>query len=83
MAAERQVRLFRNGRNRAIRIPKEFEIEGDEAIIRKEGDKLIVEPIETKGLLNVLATLKPVKDEFPDIDSDLGELDDVNLRPDA
>ncbi len=83
MAAERRVRLFRNGRNRAIRIPREFEIEGDEATIRKEGNRLIVEPIQTKGLLNVLATLKPVEDELPDIDSGLGKLDDVNLRPDA
>ena len=83
MAAERHVRLFRNGRNRAIRIPREFEIEGDEAIIRKEGNRLIVEPIPKKGLLDVLARLKPVKDEFPDVDRGLGELDDVNLHPDA
>ncbi len=83
MAAERRVRLFRNGRNRAIRIPREFEFEDGEAIIRKEGNRLIVEPIPKRGLLEVLATLKPVKDEFPDIDGSLGELDDVNLRPDA
>ncbi|MCY4212604.1 MAG: AbrB/MazE/SpoVT family DNA-binding domain-containing protein [Gammaproteobacteria bacterium] len=83
MAAERHVRLFRSGRNRAIRIPREFEIEGDEAIIRKEGNTLIVEPIQSKGLLDVLATLRPVKDEFPNVDLGLGELDDVNLHPDA
>lgn len=83
MAAERHVRLFRNGRNRAIRIPREFEIEGDEAIIRKEGNRLIVEPIKKRGLLAVLSGLKPVKDEFPDIDNGLGALDDVNLLPDA
>ena len=83
MAAERQVRLFRNGRNRAIRIPREFEIEGDEAIIRKEGNRLIVEPIQKTGLLEVLSRLKPVKDVFPDVDRGLGRLDEVNLRPDA
>ncbi|MCY4343086.1 MAG: AbrB/MazE/SpoVT family DNA-binding domain-containing protein [Gammaproteobacteria bacterium] len=83
MAAERRVKLFRNGRNRAIRIPREFEFEDDEAIIRKEGNRLIVEPIPKRGLLEVLATLKQAKDEFPDIDGGLGELDDVNLRPDA
>ena len=83
MAAERHVRLFHNGRNRAIRIPKEFEIEGDEAIIRKEGNRLIVEPIQRKGLLEVLSRLKPVKDEFPDVDSGLGALDDVSLLSDA
>ncbi len=83
MAAERHVRLFRNGRNRAIRIPREFEIEGDDAIIRKEGNRLIVEPIQKTGLLEVLSRLKPVKDEFPDVDSGLGALDDVSLLPDA
>ena len=39
---ERRVRLFRNGRNQALRIPREFELEGDEAILRKDGDRLIV-----------------------------------------
>ena len=34
--SERHVRLFRNGRNQALRIPREFELEGEEAIIRKE-----------------------------------------------
>ena len=38
--SERHVRLFRNGRNRAVRIPREFELEGNEAILRKEGDRL-------------------------------------------
>ncbi len=33
---ERHVRLFRNGRNQAVRIPREFELEGEEAIMRKE-----------------------------------------------
>jgi antitoxin VapB len=28
MHTERHVRLFRNGRNQAIRIPREFELEG-------------------------------------------------------
>ena len=40
---ERHVRLFRNGRNQALRIPREFELEGDEAVLRKEGDRLIIE----------------------------------------
>jgi virulence-associated protein VagC len=39
---ERHVRLFRNGRNQALRIPREFELEGDEAIIRKDDGWYIV-----------------------------------------
>ena len=42
----RQVSLFKNGRNQAIRIPREFELEGAEAMIHKEGDKLIIEPVQ-------------------------------------
>ncbi len=54
------VRLFRNGRNQALRIPREFELEGGEALIHKEGDRLIVEPIRKGKLLALLASLKPL-----------------------
>lgn len=37
------VRLFRNGRNQALRIPREFGLEGEEALMHKEGDRLIVD----------------------------------------
>ncbi|MBW1799648.1 MAG: AbrB/MazE/SpoVT family DNA-binding domain-containing protein [Deltaproteobacteria bacterium] len=79
MRGERHVRLFRNGRNQALRIPRDFELEGNEAIIRKEGKRLIVEPIERGGLLSVLSGLKPINDVFPDMDKDLLPLDDVDL----
>jgi antitoxin VapB len=51
MQTERHVRLFRNGRNQAIRIPREFELEGSEAVICKDGDRLIIEPVVKGGLL--------------------------------
>jgi antitoxin VapB len=41
---ERHVKVFKNGRNKAVRIPREFEFLGDEAIMRKEGDRLVIEP---------------------------------------
>jgi len=77
--SERHVRLFRNGRNQAIRIPREFELEGKEAIIHKEGDRLIVEPVRKGKLLALLASLEPLTEPFPDIDDDLSPLDDVQL----
>lgn len=77
--SERHVRLFRNGRNQALRIPREFELEGNEAILRKEGDLLIVEPIRKGRLLALLGALEPVTEPFPDIDEDLAPLDDVEL----
>jgi virulence-associated protein VagC len=41
---ERHVKLFKNGRNQAVRIPREFELPGEDAIMRKEGERLIIEP---------------------------------------
>ena len=64
----RHVKLFRNGRNQAVRIPREFELEGDEAILRKEGDRLILEPVPARSLLAFLATLEPLDEDFPEID---------------
>ena len=76
---ERHIRLFRNGRNQALRIPREFEIEGDEAILRKESDRLIVEPIRKGRLLTLLSTLEPLDEPFADVDEDLAPLDDAEL----
>ncbi len=47
MGMERHVKLFKNGRNQAVRIPREFELPGEDAIMRKEGDKLIIEPLRS------------------------------------
>lgn len=77
--AERHVRLFKNGRNQAIRIPREFELPGEEAIIHKEGDRLIIEPATKKSLLSLLSTWAPSDEEFPDVDKGLPPLDDVEL----
>ena len=77
--SERHVRLFRNGRNQALRIPREFELQGSEAIIRKEGDRLIVEPVRKGRLLALLATLDPLDEAFPDIDESLAPLDDLTI----
>ena len=41
-----RAKLFENGRSQAVRLPKEFRFEGDEVIIRKEGDAVILEPIK-------------------------------------
>lgn len=65
---ERPVKLFRNGRNQAVRIPREFELPGEDAVMRKEGNRLIIEPAPPKSLLAVLAALRPIEDEFPAIE---------------
>jgi antitoxin VapB len=66
--AERHVRLFRNGRSQAVRIPREFELPGADAIMRKEGDRLIIEAAPQKSLLALLATLEPIAEDFTPID---------------
>ncbi|HET7233691.1 MAG TPA: hypothetical protein VFJ16_27020 [Longimicrobium sp.] len=67
MSAQRRVKLFRNGRNQAVRIPREFEMSCDEAILRKEGERLIIEPAPPRSLLALLATLDPIDEAFPPI----------------
>lgn len=73
MGEERPVRFFRNGRNQAVRIPREFELPGESGVIRKEGDRLIIEPDRRKTIgevLDWLAAQPPLgpEDVFPDPD---------------
>jgi antitoxin VapB len=68
MSEQRHVRLFRNGRNQAVRIPVEFELPGSEAIMHRDGDRLVIEPVRKRGLIALLKTMKPLQEEFPEID---------------
>ncbi|MPZ30509.1 MAG: AbrB/MazE/SpoVT family DNA-binding domain-containing protein [Rhodospirillales bacterium] len=67
VSAQRRVRLFRNGRNQAVRIPVEFEIPGNEAIMHRDGDRLVIEPVRKRGLIALLKSMKPLNEDFPDI----------------
>ncbi len=68
MRTKRYVSLFKNGSNQALRIPREFELPGNEAIIRKEGDRLIIEPVQRRSLLAMLNTWKPLQETLPEIE---------------
>ena len=68
MTQQRHVRLFRNGRNQAVRIPVEFELPGNEAIMHRDGERLVIEPVRKRGLVALLKTMKPLDEEFPRID---------------
>ena len=65
---ERYVKLFKNGRNQAVRIPREFELPGEDAVIRKEGQRLIIEAVPPRSLLAVLAMLETLDEDFPPIE---------------
>lgn len=67
MFPERHVKLFKSGRNQAVRIPREFELPGEDAIMRKEGDRLIIELARPQPLLALLATMTPLEEDFPPI----------------
>lgn len=67
MTSVRHVKLFKNGRNQAVRIPREFELPGEDAVMRKEGAKLIIEPAAPQSLLALLATLEPIEEDFAPI----------------
>ena len=85
----RAVRLFRNGANQAVRIPREFEFPGNEALMRKVGNTLVLEPVAVeypRGSpqaflqgLDEIAKLGPRDEEFPDVDEGLLPLDDIVL----
>jgi antitoxin VapB len=65
---ERHVKIFKNGRNQAVRIPREFELAGEDAIMRKEGGRLIIEAAPRKSLVAWLSALEPLDDDFPSIE---------------
>ncbi len=68
MNEQRHVRLFRNGRNQAVRIPVEFELPGDEAIMHRDGDRLVIEPVRKRGLIALLESMEPLDEDFPQIE---------------
>lgn len=42
-------KIFRNGRSQAVRLPKEFRFEEDEVSIRREGERVILEPLHPRS----------------------------------
>lgn len=81
MTEQRRVRLFRNGRNQAVRIPVEFELPGDEAIMRRDGDRLVIEPVRKPGLVALLKTMKPLEERFPEIDDPVSARENMFWPP--
>ena len=77
----REARLFRDNNCQALRIPADYEIPGDRVMIRRDGERLIIEPVQKKNLLEVLANLHPLgpEDEFPEIDRSLLPAENVEL----
>lgn len=76
----RYASLFKNGRSQAVRIPKEFEFDGNRVRILRDGARLILEPVAVhRRLTAVLAELGPIDIEFPDVDAGLPALEQPEL----
>jgi antitoxin VapB len=77
----REAKLFRNNKSQAVRIPADFELPGDRVMIHRDGDRLIIEPMKRRELLEVLAGLQPLaeEDQFPEIDDTLMPVKDIDL----
>ncbi|HEY2070625.1 MAG TPA: hypothetical protein VGG48_13800 [Rhizomicrobium sp.] len=69
MGFERPVKLYRDGAAQAVQIPREFELPGEDAVMRKDGDRLIIEPKAPakKPLAELFASWEPIEEEFPEI----------------
>ena len=79
MPERRHVRLFRDGRNQAVRIPVEFELPGREAIMSRSGDRLVIEPMRKRGLVALLKTMKPPEQKLPKINDPVPAPDQDNV----
>ena len=58
--------LFMNGRSQAVRLPKEFRFEGTHVYVRKDGDRVILTPIDDR--IERLIALMGSSPNFPDRD---------------
>ncbi|MBM4194055.1 MAG: AbrB/MazE/SpoVT family DNA-binding domain-containing protein [Gemmatimonadetes bacterium] len=58
----RRAKLFLNGRSQAVRLPKEFRFPGDEVEIARDGDAVVLRPVEGRWA-RVLRSLPPGIDD--------------------
>ena len=81
VSTKKIVHVFKNGRSRAVRIPKEFDFEGDEVEMQKQADgSIILTAMKPQNLVDYLKTAEPwTGEDFIQDDSDLLPLDDFEL----
>ena len=79
MPETRQIRLFRNGRNQAIRIPVAFELPGETVLMHREGNRLVIEPVRERSVRALLASWEPIEGDFPNFDEGMLPAREVEL----
>jgi antitoxin VapB len=74
----RRARLFRNGRNQALRIPRDLEFPGNEVVLHKEDDRLIVEPVaRRRTLAEILPGLSQLTEDLPEASDSPAQPEDI------
>lgn len=67
--ARRTASLFRNGRNQAVRLPKEFTLDAAEVYIERRGEEIVLWP-KPKTWDDYFQRGHPLPEDFPD---DIGD----------
>ncbi len=76
MRTVREVSLFRNGRNQALRVPREFELPGNTALMYQDGPRLVIEPKPDATLAQLFSTWENLNETFPEVEDELMPLDE-------
>jgi antitoxin VapB len=74
-----RAKLLRSIGNQVAPVPADSELPGQKAQLDREVDTSVPERSDKPILLEVLDSLEPIGDEFPDIDEGLRRLHDVEL----
>lgn len=78
----RKARPFRNGRNQAVRIPREWELPGEKILMYLEGNRLVLEPLAKRPhLKDVLRDLESLDEDFPLPEDPIPETDELFPGP--
>ncbi len=60
----RVITLSHDDVGQTIHVPEDLALPGSQAILRRDGNRLGVEPLVPFGLLTLLATLEPIDDDL-------------------
>ena len=80
-AVHSRAKLSRNGRSQAVHLPQGFRLPGTEVLIRRDGPRIILEPVADSGLpLEFWDDIDRlgVGLEFPDVEPLAGRLLDLS-----
>ena len=71
MNEQRRIKLVNSGGDQVVTIPRDLALPGDEATVRREGERLIIEGANKIArpltLFEYLDSIEPIDEEFPEI----------------